>query len=110
MKENFALTATGYLKIDTAGTYTFHIWSDDGTLVDIGDQRVMDNDHARCAQIDLLGGMHVQVGVVPIGTRFVQDRECRRPSSSRRNWGVGPTVIGGGNVQAMPMQSRGIRQ
>ena len=44
MKENFALMGTGYIKIDTAGTYTFRIWSDDGTLVDIGGKRVMDND------------------------------------------------------------------
>ncbi|MBK9737405.1 MAG: DUF1080 domain-containing protein [Saprospiraceae bacterium] len=46
MKENFMLTATGHLKIDTAGTYTFHIWSDDGAIVYVGDKKVLDNDGA----------------------------------------------------------------
>ncbi|MBC7884612.1 MAG: glycosyl hydrolase, partial [Saprospiraceae bacterium] len=44
LKENFALVGTGYVKIDTAGTYTFQIWSDDGSIVYIGDKKVMDND------------------------------------------------------------------
>jgi len=40
----FALTADGYLKIDTAGTYTFHIWSDDGSKVSIEGKLLLNND------------------------------------------------------------------
>lgn len=46
LRENFALLGTGFIKIDTAGTYTFQIWSDDGSAVYLGDKKVMDNDGA----------------------------------------------------------------
>ncbi|MCZ2102130.1 MAG: DUF1080 domain-containing protein [Chitinophagales bacterium] len=42
--ENFALQAEGYLKIEEAGTYTFHLWSDDGSKLAINGQQVIDND------------------------------------------------------------------
>lgn len=42
--ENFALSGDGYLKIEKEGTYTFHLWSDDGSLLSINDQLVIDND------------------------------------------------------------------
>jgi len=44
LEDNFALVGTGYVRIDTAGTYTFHIWSDDGSKLYINDQQVIDND------------------------------------------------------------------
>lgn len=46
LSDNFALMAQGYLKIDTAGIYTFHIWSDDGSKLYINDTEVIDNDGA----------------------------------------------------------------
>ncbi len=42
--ENFALFAEGYLKIEEAGTYIFHLWSDDGSTLSINGQQVIDND------------------------------------------------------------------
>lgn len=44
LEGNFAIVATGYVKIDTTGTYTFHIWSDDGSKLYIEDKEVIDND------------------------------------------------------------------
>ena len=44
LEENFALMGSGYLKIDTAGTYTFHIWSDDGSKLFINEKEVINND------------------------------------------------------------------
>ncbi|HMR89654.1 MAG TPA: DUF1080 domain-containing protein [Saprospiraceae bacterium] len=44
LENNFALINTGFVKIDTAGTYTFHIWSDDGSKLYINDKLVIDND------------------------------------------------------------------
>ena len=50
LKEHFALVSTGYLKIDTSGTYTLHIWSDDGSKLFINDQEVITNDGLHGAQ------------------------------------------------------------
>lgn len=44
LDNNFALIGTGYIKIDTPGLYSFHVWSDDGSLLYINDQLVLDND------------------------------------------------------------------
>jgi len=44
LQDNFALVASGYLKIDSTATYTFHIWSDDGSKLFIGDKEVINND------------------------------------------------------------------
>lgn len=44
LRENFALFGSGLIKIDTTGTYTFQIWSDDGSAVYLADKKVMDND------------------------------------------------------------------
>jgi cytochrome c len=44
LQDNFALIGSGYLKIDTTATYTFHIWSDDGSKLFIGDKEVINND------------------------------------------------------------------
>ncbi len=44
LKDYFSLQATGLIKIDTAGTYTFHIWSDDGSRLYINDKEVIIND------------------------------------------------------------------
>jgi len=43
LEDNFALLASGYVKIDVEGTYTFHIWSDDGSKLYINGKEVIDN-------------------------------------------------------------------
>ncbi|KXK40894.1 MAG: DUF1080 domain-containing protein [Saprospiraceae bacterium] len=44
LQEYFALVADGVLKIEKAGTYTFHLWSDDGSKLYINNKEVIDND------------------------------------------------------------------
>ena len=44
LEDNFAIIATGFIKIETEGTYTFHIWSDDGSKLFINGKQVIDND------------------------------------------------------------------
>ncbi len=44
LDNDFSLTGNGYLKIEKEGTYSFHIWSDDGSKLFINDQQVIDND------------------------------------------------------------------
>lgn len=44
LDENFAIVVKGYLKIDKSDSYSFRVWSDDGTLLTINDQQVIDND------------------------------------------------------------------
>ncbi len=51
LSENFMLQSTGYIKIDTPGVYTIQIWSDDGSIVYINGQKVMDNDGNHGAEL-----------------------------------------------------------
>ena len=44
LTENFALVATGYLYVDKDTTIQFRLWSDDGSILTVDGQRVIDND------------------------------------------------------------------
>lgn len=44
LEDNFGMVATGFIKIDKDGTYTFHIWSDDGSKLYMNGKQVIDND------------------------------------------------------------------
>lgn len=61
--DKFAFLFTGYIQVNTAGTYTFYTSSDDGSNLYIGDEMVVDNDgkHAEKQEsgtIDLQAGKH----------------------------------------------------
>jgi cytochrome c len=71
LKDNFALVANGYLKIDTTGTYTFHIWSDDGSIVYINDKKVMDNDGLHGAEYKEVS-IQMKKGYYPLKFDFFQ--------------------------------------
>ncbi len=60
---NFAVRFDGWLKIDEPGQYTFHLGSDDGSLLLIDDEEVIANDGVHAHQsvskrIELTAGMH----------------------------------------------------
>jgi hypothetical protein len=62
-RDDFAARYTGALNVGTAGSYTFHLTSDDGSALWIDGVRVIDNDglHGtleRRATIDLAAGAH----------------------------------------------------
>ena len=61
--DEYALQFTGFVQIPTEGTYTFYLYSDDGSRLWIGDELVVDYDglHAageQAGQVILKAGMH----------------------------------------------------
>ena len=70
-QQRFSMLMVGWLRIDTAGEYVFSTRSDDGSTLDVGGQRVVDNGgyHAprtASGRIVLGRGFH------PIRLRFIQ--------------------------------------
>ncbi|WKN40994.1 PA14 domain-containing protein [Tunicatimonas pelagia] len=71
--EFFGFAFTGYIDIQTAGTYQFYTASDDGSVLYIDGQKIVDNDgrHAkqeRSGSVDLTKGKH------PIRVEFFEHR------------------------------------
>ena len=65
----FAINFEGYIKVPSDGTYTFYTRSDDGSLLYIGDEKIVDNDGLHGAgnlvsgQVLLKKGFHkIRVG------------------------------------------------
>ncbi|WP_217630567.1 PA14 domain-containing protein [Flagellimonas zhangzhouensis] len=61
--DNFSIRYTGYIQIDTQGSYTFYTTSDDGSKLYIDGTQVVDNDGAhgsqeRSGSITLTSGLH----------------------------------------------------
>ena len=61
--DNFAARYTGALQVETAGTYTFYLTSDDGSALSLDGAQVIDHDglHAtttREVTLDLAAGAH----------------------------------------------------
>ena len=62
-KDNFGIRFTAYLKAPDDGLYEFHLTSDDGSRLYIGDHLVIDNDglhgaSARTGKLRLKAGLH----------------------------------------------------
>jgi alpha-mannosidase len=69
--EDIGLVLIGYLEVPHDGMYRLHLWSDDGSALEIGAERIIDNDglHGRRAvraDVALAAGMH------PIRVSFFQ--------------------------------------
>jgi hypothetical protein len=55
-EENIGMVLSGYVEVARTGLYTFHLWSDDGSALYLGQEQVIDNDglHGRAAEtVDL---------------------------------------------------------
>ncbi len=86
----FGLRFTGYIRVPRPGIYTFHLSSDDGSRLRIGDRVVVDHDgphamDARSGQVALHRGWH------PLEVRYFQGGggrgvrlEVEGPGTSRR--------------------------
>jgi len=64
LPEQFGMIFAGYVRIPSRGVYTFHTFSNDGSLLFIDDERVVDNDGPHSArpqsgQIALEPGLHL---------------------------------------------------
>ncbi|MFZ1749652.1 MAG: family 16 glycoside hydrolase, partial [Saprospiraceae bacterium] len=71
LKDHFALVANGWLKIDTSGTYTFHIWSDDVSKLFINNKEVIDNDGLHGAEYGEVS-ISMTPGYYPFRLEFFQ--------------------------------------
>jgi hypothetical protein len=70
-KQNFALRFTGYLNIPVDGMYDFYTASDDGSLLMIGDELVVNNDGLHGEQ-ELRGEIALKAGLHPITVTMFQ--------------------------------------
>ena len=90
----FGLRFEGFLRVPADGIYTFSLASDDGSLLSIGDQRVVDNDgwHSeavRTGQIALAAGIH------PVEVLFVQGSGASALSATVAAEGSTPEPLAG---------------
>ena len=69
--DNFAMRFNTSLQIETAGVYTFHLTSDDGSLLHIDDQLVVDNDGLH-AVTEESGSMVLAVGLHNVTVSFLE--------------------------------------
>lgn len=70
-KENYALSFRGYLKIEKDGPYTFYLNSDDGSVLWLGDAKLVDNDGLHAA-MEKSGRIYLHPGLFPIAIGFMQ--------------------------------------
>ena len=71
LSDNFMITGEGYIKIDTAGTYLFHIWSDDGSVFYLGGKKVLDNDGLHGAEYAEVA-LSLEAGHYPFRLEYFQ--------------------------------------
>jgi len=69
---SFGLQYSGYLRIDTAGEYTFYTQSDDGSKLYIDEKEVVDNDGGH-GVIERAGSIHLSVGMHPIQVLYFNE-------------------------------------
>ena len=91
---SFGLRFEGFVRVPSDGIYTFSLSSDDGSLLNIGDQRVVDNDgwhseSVRTGQIALAAGIH------PVEIRFVQGSGASALSATVAAEGATPEPLAG---------------
>jgi len=69
--EDIGLVLTGYLRVPRRGVYRLHLWSDDGSALYLGDERLIDNDglHGR---VDMAASVALDPGLHPIRVEFFQ--------------------------------------
>lgn len=68
-KEEFAMRFSGFIKIDRVGVYAFHVRSNDGSRLYIGDAPVVDNDGPHGNQ-EVSGFIGLKPGLYPIAVDY----------------------------------------
>jgi len=69
--EHFGMRFDGYVKVPQDGVYTFHVTSDDGALLWIGDQLVVNNGGLHRA-MELSGSIALAAGLHPIKVEYFE--------------------------------------
>jgi hexosaminidase len=70
-KLNYAIEYNGYIRIDKDGTYTFTTTSDDGSVLWLGNVKVVDSDGPHGA-VEKRGRIYLKSGVYPIKIGYFQ--------------------------------------
>lgn len=87
---NFGVRFDGFLKLDRDGRYTFHIGSDDGSVLFIDGKKVADSDgvhphEVKSASAELTKGMHAfRVGYMQGGGEWTLELEIEGPGLPRQ--------------------------
>lgn len=89
--DNFSIRYTGYLQIDTSGSYTFYTTSDDGSKLYIDGTQVVNNDGAHGSQ-ERSGSIALTTGLHDITVLFFENGgsenlsvQYQGPSISKQN-------------------------
>lgn len=87
---NYTARLSGFIRIETAGKYTFHLSADDGAQLAIGDRQVIDNDSPRSTDRvrTASGEVNFTKGVHPISVLYFQRG---RQQSLKLEW-EGPEI------------------
>lgn len=70
-RENFALMFEGVLRVEQAGAYTFYLISDDGSLLYLDGEPVVDNGGYHGMETES-GTVELEVGMVPLRLHYYQ--------------------------------------
>ena len=70
-QRQFSLLMEGWLRIDRAGEYSFSTRSDDGSTLDVADERIVENGGLHAART-LAGTIYLDPGMYPLRLRYIQ--------------------------------------
>lgn len=110
---NFGMRFEGFLKIERDGEYRFHLGSDDGSLLFIDDQRIVDSDgvhphQVRSATKRLTKGMHpIRVDYAQVGGEWTLDLEYEGPGIPRQSADTAIMMDEAGNPEPEPEVEEG---
>ena len=71
-EDQFGIIFSTQLKIEEAGTYTFHLTSDDGSRLRVGRREIIDNDGSH-GPIEVSGSIDLEPGLHPIIVEYFED-------------------------------------
>jgi hexosaminidase len=93
--ETYGLLFTGYLQVERAGLYTIALSSDDGSVLEIGERMVVDNDGWH-SEAERSGMVALAAGIHPLTIRYVQGSGGAALSATIAFEGEPPMPLAGG--------------
>jgi len=71
-EDHYAISFTGYIKIPKEGEYTFYTKSDDGSMLYIGGELVVDNDGSHAVKEEY-GTINLKAAKYPVKLEYLED-------------------------------------
>jgi len=93
--ETYGLLFTGYLSVSRSGLYTITLSSDDGSVLEIGERVVVDNDGWH-SEAERSGMVALAAGIHPLTIRYVQGSGGAVLSATIAFEGEPPVPLAGG--------------